>query len=175
MFHLLSHTGGQGGESLLVDGLSAAKQLFHQDRSAYFMLSRVGVYSHASGNEDVSIQPCNSFPVLSHNPRNGALVQIRWNNSDRAGINAKYETIERWYEAAAKFNEILNAPENQLWFQLKPGTPLIFDNWRVLHGRSQFTGKRRMAGGYINRDDFISKFKLTNMSREEVLAATVTG
>jgi hypothetical protein len=24
----------------------------------------------------------------------------------------------------------------------------VFDNWRVLHGRSAFTGKRRMAGGY---------------------------
>ena len=27
----------------------------------------------------------------------------------------------------------------------------------------------------VNRDDFISKFKLTNMTREEVLKATVTG
>lgn len=25
---------------------------------------------------------------------------------------------------------------------------LVFDNWRVLHGRSAFTGKRRMCGGY---------------------------
>jgi hypothetical protein len=27
----------------------------------------------------------------------------------------------------------------------------------------------------VNRDDFISRFKLTNSSREEVLEATVTG
>ena len=27
----------------------------------------------------------------------------------------------------------------------------------------------------VNRDDFISKFKLTNMTREGVLKATVTG
>ena len=24
----------------------------------------------------------------------------------------------------------------------------VFDNWRVFHGRSAFTGKRRIAGGY---------------------------
>lgn len=24
----------------------------------------------------------------------------------------------------------------------------VFDNWRMLHGRSQFVGKRRMCGGY---------------------------
>jgi trimethyllysine dioxygenase len=111
-----------------------------------------------------------------------------------------------------KFNRILNDPQNQYWTQLEPGMPLskcgrvdehggltnsgrtVFDNWRVLHGRSVFTGKRRMAGGYseflmggiradwwsmltptVNRDDFISRFKLTNSSREEVLEATVTG
>lgn len=25
---------------------------------------------------------------------------------------------------------------------------LVFDNWRVLHGRSAFTGVRRICGGY---------------------------
>ncbi len=32
-----------------------------------------------------------------------------------------------------------------------------------------------MAGGYIPRDDFISKFKATNMTPEEIMASTVTG
>ena len=51
----------------------------------------------------------------------------------------------------------------------------VFDNWRVLHGREAFTGKRRMCGGYIARDDFISKFKATNMSAEDIRLSTVTG
>lgn len=51
----------------------------------------------------------------------------------------------------------------------------VFDNWRVLHGRSSFNGKRRLCGAYVNRDDFISKYKLTNLGRDEVLATTVTG
>ena len=32
-----------------------------------------------------------------------------------------------------------------------------------------------MCGGYINRDDFISRYRQTNMSREEIEASTVTG
>ncbi|GAB7351437.1 hypothetical protein MBLNU459_g2103t1 [Dothideomycetes sp. NU459] len=175
MFHMLSHTGGSGGESLLVDGFAAAAQLYHEDKEAYRILSTVPIWAHASGNEDVSIQPYTCFPVLLHDPVMGHLVQVRWNNSDRAGIEADNETVEMWYDAAAKYNRLLNEPKNQYWTQLLPGVPLIFDNWRVLHGRSAFTGKRRMAGGYINRDDFISKYKLTNMSREQVLKATVTG
>ncbi|KAG9556035.1 Trimethyllysine dioxygenase, partial [Aureobasidium melanogenum] len=175
MFHMLSHTDGSGGESLLVDGFAAARQLYAEDKEAYRILSTVGIWAHASGNEDVSIQPYVCIPVLSHDPVLGHLVQVRWNNSDRAAIEAPSDMIDKWYEAARKFNGILNDPQNQYWTQLEPGMPLIFDNWRVLHGRSVFTGKRRMAGGYINRDDFISKFKLTNSSRDEVLEATVTG
>jgi len=68
----------------------------------------------------------------------------------------------------------------------------VFDNWRILHGRAAFTGKRRMCGGYsrcyggktwmiaankslVNRDDFISKYRMTNLSEDEIRASTVTG
>lgn len=34
---------------------------------------------------------------------------------------------------------------------------LAIDNHRVLHGRSAFTGKRRMCGAYIGMDEFRSK------------------
>lgn len=34
---------------------------------------------------------------------------------------------------------------------------LVVDNHRVLHGRSAFTGKRRMCGAYIGVDEYKSK------------------
>jgi len=174
-FHILSHTGGDGGRSLLVDGFAAAKALLNEDSQAYDVLSTVGVYWHASGNEDVSIQPHTAFPVLGHDPIVGDLVQIRWNNSDRAGLATPMSSVNEWYQAAAKFHAILTSLKNQYWTQLQPGTPLIFDNWRVLHGRSKFTGARRMCGGYISRDDYISKLRLKTYGRERTLATTVTG
>ncbi|KAI4732818.1 26S proteasome subunit P45 [Aureobasidium sp. EXF-12298] len=100
MFHMLSHTGGSGGESLLVDGFAAARQLYGEDKEAYKVLSTVGIWAHASGNEDVSIQPYVCFPVLSHDPVLGHLVQVRWNNADRAAIEAPSDMIDKWYEAA---------------------------------------------------------------------------
>ena len=45
----------------------------------------------------------------------------------------------------------------------------VFDNWRVLHGRSSFTGKRRLYGAYINRDDYVSKWKNEVLGRDTVL------
>ena len=173
--HLLSHTEGSGGASSLVDGFGAALRLYVQDREAYTMLSGTGVHAHASGNEGISIQPTHAFPTLNHDREHGFLTQVRWNNADRAGVAAPFETLDAWYDAAGKFEKIVSDVRNQYWFQLRPGRMLVFDNWRVLHGREAFTGKRRMCGGYIGRDDYMSRFRMTNLSEEEVRASTVTG
>ncbi|KAF2843288.1 Trimethyllysine dioxygenase [Patellaria atrata CBS 101060] len=169
LFHLLSHTDGSGGESLLVDGFAAADTLKKEDGYAYDTLSEVNVYSHASGNDGISIQPYRSFPVLNHDPEFENLLQVRWNNSDRAAIDLPLGDVEDWYAAARKWVRIINSPKNQYWEQLRPGRPLIFDNWRVLHGRAAFSGKRRLCGGYINRDDFISRYKMLNWGPEKTL------
>ncbi|KAF2828469.1 Trimethyllysine dioxygenase [Ophiobolus disseminans] len=174
-FHLLSHTDGEGGASLLVDGFKVAHELYQQDRDAYQVLSTVNVHAHASGNNGISIQPYRGFPVLEHDPSTNELLRVRWNNSDRASIELPIEDVGTWYDAARKFDALLKKKENEYWEQLQPGRVLIFDNWRVLHGRSSFTGKRRICGGYINRDDWISRYKMESVGREKVLRALASG
>jgi alpha-ketoglutarate-dependent taurine dioxygenase len=58
------------------------------------------------------------------------------------------------YEAIRNWNSCLKSPDSEFWVQLAPGTAVVVDNYRVLHGRSAFTGKRRMCGAYIGRDDY---------------------
>jgi len=181
MFHLLSHTDGTGGESLLVDGFMAAMLLLKESPTAYHTLADTPIPWHASGNDGITITPAQHFPVfnLSHSqateggigPRRN-LLQVRWNNDDRGVVAIRPGGVyqaEKWYAAARMFDEILKREDMQYWAQLEPGRPLVFDNWRVLHGRSAFTGKRRICGGYVNRDDFISRWRNTNFPRSEVL------
>ncbi|KAF1932758.1 Trimethyllysine dioxygenase [Didymella exigua CBS 183.55] len=170
-FHLLSHTDGDGGASLLVDGFQAAAELLRTDRSAYQVLAETRVHAHASGNEGISIQPYRGFPVLEHDAATGGLLRVRWNSADRASIELAVDEVETWYDAARKWDALLKKKENEYWEQLVPGRVLVFDNWRVLHGRSAFTGKRRICGGYINRDDWISRFKMERFGQEKVLGA----
>jgi trimethyllysine dioxygenase len=143
--------------------------LKEQDPDAYELLSTVNVYAHASGNEGISIQPYRGFPVFQHDPATGALLQVRWNSSDRTGIELPVQDTVKWYDAARKFDALLKKQENEYWEQLTPGKVVIFDNWRVMHGRSSFTGKRRICGAYINRDDWISKYKMLKFGQDEVL------
>ncbi|KAK7519578.1 uncharacterized protein IWZ02DRAFT_454570 [Phyllosticta citriasiana] len=157
MFHLLSHEGGEGGVSLLVDGFKAAMDLWKTKSTYYEVMSRVKFYSHASGNEGKSFFPQEAYPAFIH--KGHQLVQIRWNNYDRDGLQPPLEKFTHWYLSARRWNELIKSPTNEYWEQLKPGRPLIFDNWRVLHGRSAFTGQRRMCGGYINNDDFLARYR----------------
>ncbi|KAK2777473.1 hypothetical protein FQN53_002246 [Emmonsiellopsis sp. PD_33] len=147
LFHMLSHTNGGGGESLLVDAFEAAKTLHREDPEAYQTLKEFGISGHASGNEDVCIQPARPFPVLNHHPVTGELYQVRWNNEDRRpSVDASPERIKKWYLAAGKWNEIIRRKDMERWFQLEPGTPMI------------------------NHDDFMSRFMLLRDGREKVLS-----
>lgn len=82
---------------------------------------------------------------------------ISTKDTDRHGLNVLVLPLPKksspadqmlWYNAASKWEQILRSKELEYWFQLKPGTIVIFDNHRVLHGRSAFTGLRRICGGY---------------------------
>ncbi|KAL2025096.1 hypothetical protein VTK56DRAFT_98 [Thermocarpiscus australiensis] len=178
-FHLLSHQpapgtspdeSASGGKSLLVDGFNAARILKAEDPTAYDILSTVRLPWHASGNEGITITPDKLYPVLELDQYTGELHRIRWNNDDRGVVPfGEKHTPTEWYEAARKWDEILRREESECWIQLEPGKPLIFDNWRVLHGRSAFSGIRRICGGYINRDDYISRWRNTNFKRKDVL------
>jgi trimethyllysine dioxygenase len=50
--------------------------------------------------------------------------------------------------------------ENRTTFKLNPGTVLIFDNYRLLHGRMSYSGKRVMTGCYVARTEYQSALRV---------------
>ncbi|KAH7165927.1 hypothetical protein EDB81DRAFT_754632 [Dactylonectria macrodidyma] len=173
-FHLLSHTAppnakptddALGGQSLLVDGFNAATILKKEFPDAYEILRTTRIPWHASGNEGIAIVPDQTYPVIEQD--GDVLTKVRWNNDDR-GILPLFEA-SKWYEAARKWNSILKRRTSEYWFQLTPGRVVVFDNWRVLHGRAAFEGIRRICGAYIPRDDFMSRYRATNFPHETVI------
>lgn len=147
MFHLLSHTEGEGGESLLVDGFRAAKQLEVTCPESFKTLTKEKIPWHASGNEGISISPTlGNFPVIQTVPPNliedhdgekdgsedAFIYQIRWNNSDRGTTRCAMNDHGSWYNAARKWRNILISPELEHRFQLEPGKPLSSSLYRPL-------------------------------------------
>ena len=144
-----------GGESVMVDGFRVAKQLLQDDPKLYSLVSEIevtGVYKGDGSNLQAS------RPILRHDSA-GRLVQVTFNNYDRATTRPAEPKMTQLYSGIRYLDRFFNSSDFQWRHQLKPGEMLVFDNWRLLHGRGAFEGKRKMAGAYINREDFVSALR----------------
>lgn len=117
---------GEGGASLLVDGFRAAGILHHESSEGFEALCEIKIRGHSSGNEGIAIMPEHSFPTITTEETKpgqpAKIIQIRWNNDDRAAmVGLPLKDVERFYRAARKWTEILRRPESEYWVQLKPG------------------------------------------------------
>lgn len=124
MFHLLSHTEGKGGKSLLVDGWKASSVLQEEDPDSWEVLGSRNVRWHSSGNKGITITSRAPAPVIKK--EGDGQHHIRWNNDDRATFDLSRGdfTTKQWYEAARKFNAILKRKDMEYWAQLEPSRPL---------------------------------------------------
>ncbi|MCU1365483.1 MAG: Trimethyllysine dioxygenase [Ilumatobacteraceae bacterium] len=146
---------GTGGESTMVDAFAAAERLRSEHPDHYRTLSTVVVPGQYIGDGSHLIA---ARPILRHD-HTGALVQVSFNNYDRAPFLLPETETLAFYAALRAFDQIVNDPAMQWRHVLAPGEAMLFDNWRVLHGRCAYSGLRRMCGGYVNREDVESRLR----------------
>jgi trimethyllysine dioxygenase len=160
MFHCLQFD-GSGGESTLVDGFKVAEDIRRSDPAAFEVLSSVKVPAQYLG-DGVHLRA--EHPIIQVDAR-GELVQIAYNNYDRAPFSLPSARMTEFYRALKIFNAKINDPANEITMRLAPGTALLFDNWRLLHGRRSYQGYRRLCGAYLNKEDFDSKLRVLCAAR----------
>jgi trimethyllysine dioxygenase len=163
LFHCLQFD-GSGGESTLVDGFKVADQIRRSDPMAFEVLSTVKVPAQYLG-DGVHLRAEHPVIGLDHN---GDFAQIAYNNYDRAPFRLATPRMNAFYRALKLFNQLINDPANELTMRLAPGTALLFDNWRTLHGRRVYQGFRRLCGAYLNKEDFESKLRVLRARKGEV-------
>ncbi|MDH4354197.1 MAG: trimethyllysine dioxygenase [Actinomycetota bacterium] len=147
---------GTGGESTMTDGFRVAQELKDKHPEHYDTLSRVMIPGQYIGDGSHLLS---SRPVLRHD-HTGQLVQVSYNNADRAPFLLPHDEMTAFYAAIRTFEEIANDARLQWRHVLAPGEAMLFDNWRALHGRAAYTGKRKLCGSYLNHEDFESRLRL---------------
>ncbi|MGZ4790685.1 MAG: trimethyllysine dioxygenase [Ilumatobacteraceae bacterium] len=155
MLHCL-YFDGTGGDSTLVDGFKIADVLRMTEPELFATLSSVAIPGQYIGD---GAHLMSARPVFRHD-HSGVLVQVSYNNSDRAPFLLAPDEMARLYAALRAFDRLANSEAMQWRQVLRPGEALLFDNWRVLHGRYAYTGKRTMCGAYLNHEDFESRLRL---------------
>lgn len=153
VLHCIQHN-GSGGETLLLDGFRAIEDLKAKNISAFERLATTSIPSEYI-EEDKHHKY--TAPIIQKNSVSGSLEQIRYNMNDRAPLKTlPHDQIMRFYADLRLLAGEIQNQKNEWWFKLNPGTVMIFDNWRILHGRAQYTGKRVMTGCYVSRTEFLS-------------------
>jgi trimethyllysine dioxygenase len=146
----------KGGESIQVDGFAIAERIKREDPDAYQTLSEIIVPAHYM---ETGVHLRAERPTFKHD-REGELVQVSFNNYDRAPFLLSDEDDERFHHAYALFHKHAIEQDNWLKIPMQPGTTLIFDNWRNMHGRMGYVGKRLFYGCYHSRAEYDSKLRV---------------
>ena len=84
------------------------------------------------------------------------LLRVRFNMYDRgfAYLGSRTKDLQLLHEAMSAYQQLTLREENQWRIVLKPGTLVLFDNWRVLHARTAFEGRRTLNSLYVAEEEF---------------------
>ena len=146
---------GRGGESLLVDGFALAEEMRAEQPELFQVLCEVSVPGRYI---EPGVHLRTERPAFRLDPQ-GRLRQVSFNNYDRAPFLLAPERMRAFYRAYRDFHARIVARENWLTVPLRPGMALVFDNWRLLHGRLGYAGKRVFCGCYHNHEDYESALR----------------
>lgn len=155
-----------GGLSTLVDSLAVGAALRQSDPDAFDLLTRVPVrFRFVDGKTDM----IEHRPLITcdlHGRMTGAHFSPRLDYAPLMDA-ADYR---RFFRARAALGRLFADPRFELTYRLKPGEMVMFDNRRLLHGRTAFDpreGSRRLEGCYIESDGPRSLYRVLSRRRAE--------
>ena len=145
-----------GGESLFAEGFALAEHLRQEDPEAFEVLARTPVpFAYRSKNAALNAER----PLIQLSGR-GEVVAVHYNNRSIQPLPFGTEAAERYYRAYRRFALLLREPRFMLRRMMRAGDLVVFDNQRILHGRTGFASARHprhLQGCYLTRDSVFSR------------------
>ncbi|GAC1460851.1 MAG: gamma-butyrobetaine dioxygenase [Steroidobacteraceae bacterium] len=162
-------TSNEGGESLFADGLALAEHLRASALGAFVTLTTTAVpFLYRSENAELYAErPLIQLSVT------GSVTAVHYNNRSVAPLHLTQGQTRRFYSAYRHFAALMREPRFQLRTRLDPGNLVVFDNQRVLHGRTAFSSARfprHLQGCYLSRDSVYSETALLRRELAEARA-----
>ena len=134
-----------GGANILADAQQAAYYLRALDAAALQTLITAPVVFH---RQQQQFNSKTTYPILTFNGT--TFAQVRSSYFTIAPHAKAFADMSQWYRSYQQFIQLLDKPSYQYNFTLEPQDFILYDNYRMLHGRTAFTGPRWMKGIYLN-------------------------
>ncbi|MGI9318230.1 MAG: TauD/TfdA family dioxygenase [bacterium] len=158
-FHCLKASDA-GGHSILVDGFRAAQSLRDSDSEGFIALTTISVFFQRYAIHEEDMQ---AHGKIITTDLDGNVEGIRFTDRTLPPQDLPNELVEPVYRGIKLFWNIINSKKMKHQYAMKPGDIHIFDNHRVLHGRTAFdpvTSKRHLQQCSVNRDEFHNSLRL---------------
>ena len=148
-----------GGDSMFADGLALAEQLRASAPESFELLTRTPVpfRYRGTGAELYAERPLIELSCT------GAVAAVAYNSRSIQPLCLPAAACQAFYTAYRQFAELLRDPRFQLATRLAAGELVLFDNQRILHGRTGFAAakfSRHLQGCYLSRDSVYSEAAL---------------
>ena len=159
---------GNGGESLFADGFAIADALRATNRAALETLASTPVLFQFS---DARTSLAAERPIVELD-RHSATAAIHYNSRSIAPLRVPAEKVASFYCAYRSFALLLRDPVFVVRTTLRDGEAVVFDNRRVLHGRTAFASEvpRHLQGCYLERDGLFSNLALLEDQTQKIAA-----
>ncbi|MFB2970466.1 TauD/TfdA family dioxygenase [Aerosakkonema sp. BLCC-F183] len=147
-----------GGQTFTIDGFRVAKD-FRENHPDYFqILAETPIqFWRVQHEHQYFFRPVASIIEVD---KAGNTTAIRFSHKNCVP-QLPFDQLERFYEAYTAFSRYLNNPDYQYRFRLTAGDCLLIQNFRALHGRTDYdatVGARDFRVAYMEWDYFLARY-----------------
>ena len=157
-FHVIKQS-ARGGESTLLDSFRLAARLRDNAPEAFELLSTIPARFHRSLIEGRLFEF--QRPVIqcdSDGDVNGVFLLDR----GMAPVDCELNQVEPFYDALRLLMQLLDDNQDQIEVRLETGEMLVFNNHRLMHGRTAFdpSSGRHVRSCHVDLDEFYSRLRV---------------
>lgn len=153
IFHCIQPSGDGGGISTLVDSHHVAEVLRRTEPEVFDLLTTLPIRHERRVTDQTIVSELPAF-TLDHR---GDIVEVRLNERTMSALCVEEDQMLAAYRALRTVFTLAYDPANRIVHPLAAGEALLFDNLRVLHGRTGYNGDRFLRQTGVMRDEFFGK------------------
>ena len=165
-FHVIRQS-ADGGASTLIDSFRLVGQLRRQDPAAFDILCHVPARFHRSLQEGRRFEY--QHPIIQIDS-DGDITSVRLLDRALAPVDCALDQVEPFYAALRALLDLSYAGDGMIEFKLDAGEMLVFNNQRLMHGRTAFDparSRRHIRSCHVDLDEFYSRLRILYAKRRD--------